>query len=122
MSLRRGRSNREATRLRAAAVGTSDTDLESAPASAFASEASVQRARDARRAQNAVGGEDSPLLRRTRTGESDQGQGLSGSLKKTKGRLRSMSETLTNLMTGRRNSNDDGDEGGQEADTSQTRR
>ncbi|KAK5950038.1 hypothetical protein OHC33_008999 [Knufia fluminis] len=122
MSLRRHRSNREATRLRAAAAGISDTEIESGPVSAFASEASVQRARDARRAQAAVGGEDSPLLRRTRTGE-DPGQGLSGSLKKTKGRLRGMSETLTSIMTGRRGSRDDGEGdggGGQDPETPQT--
>jgi len=105
-ALRRHRSNWEATRHRSAAAGPSDSDLEAQPASAFASEASVQRARDASRAQAAVGGEDSPLLRRTRTRQ-DGEQGIASSLKNTKGRLRSMSETLTNLMTGRKESKDD---------------
>jgi len=109
MSLRRHRSNREATRLRAANAGTSEEDLESTPASVFASEASaLRRARDTRGVQTEAGGEDSPLLRRSRTGEEEE-HGVSGSLKKPKGRLRSMSATLTNLMTGRSGSKDNGD-------------
>jgi len=112
-ALRRHRSNWEATRHQSAATGPSQADLEAQPASAFASEASVRRALDASRAQAAVRGEDSPLLTRTRT-RPDEEQGIASSLKNTKGRLRSMSETLTNLMTGRRGSKDDGSNEGPE--------
>lgn len=108
--LRRHRSNREATHHRS----LTDADLETGVASAFASEGSLVRARDAQQAQAALNREDSPLLiRRAVTGSGDGtegGEGIAGSLKRTKGRLRSMSETLTNFMTGRRSSKDDEDE------------
>ena len=122
ISLRRYRSNREAIR-RAAGAGPADTeaDLESQPANVFASTASVQRALEARRAPAAGDGEDSPLLTRSRTG-GDTGQGSSPSLKRTRGRLRGMSETLTNLMTGSRRGSKDDDEAGTQPDAPQTAR
>lgn len=104
LSLRRNRSNRESARLRAAG-GPIGADPESGLPLEFASESSVHRARDTRRAQEVLGGEDSPLL--TRTGSHEVGTGLSGGLKKTKGRLRSMSETLSSLMSGQRKAKSD---------------
>lgn len=104
-TLRRYRSNREATRLRGR-----DGDVESGVASAFASETSIQRS------QTHHSVEDSPLLRRGHSNRSDER--LSGTLPRTKGRLRSMSETLTSFMeraTGRRGSRDDG--GGEGTET-----
>lgn len=104
-SLRRHKSNRESARLQGPVAGASDTDLEAGVPSAFASETSIQRSDDVRRARAAVGGEDSPLLRRTVT----HTDGSSDPFGSAKGRLRSMSETLTNFMRkDRRGSKDSG--------------
>lgn len=112
-SLRRHRSNREASigRTRALRLDT-NSDLEAGPASAFATQTAVEQ-RDRTL-------ETSPLLlRRGNTTTDDGGYGLASSLRKTKGRLRSMSETLTNFMegvTGRRGSRDDDADGGGDED------
>lgn len=105
--LRRHKSNRESTPRRAPG-----SDLEAAMPDAFASETSVHR--------TGIPTHNSPSqLRRVRTGtaagadsteDSTDGEGFGGSLRRAQGRLRSMSETLGNLMTGRRGSKDEGDD------------
>ena len=109
-SLRRQKSNRDSTRVRPP-FQTSVTDLEAGIA--------ASESRDIRRATVAAG-EDSPLLRRSGTvsgaqqfgGQEEGDEGfVVGNLKKTKGRLRSMSETLTSFMTGqRKGGRDDGEQ------------
>lgn len=106
LSLRRHRSNREASigRPRGLRLDT-NSDLEAGPATAFATQTAVE--------QRDRSFETSPLLRRGNT-SIDEGYGIASSLRRTKGRLRSMSETLTNFMdgmTGRRASRDDEENG-----------
>ncbi|KAK5077022.1 hypothetical protein LTR51_002708 [Lithohypha guttulata] len=109
--LRRFRSNRESARLRHPAAGSSDVDLEAGIPNAFASENAAQRVHDARRAQVSTDSGESPTLMRTTTQE--ESGSFVDSIKGTKGRLRSMSETLTNFMSkARRSSKDDGRNGG----------
>lgn len=103
LALRRHRSNREAffARPRGLRLDTNN-DLEAGPESAFGVQtATEQRDRTL---------ETSPLLLRRGNTTVDEGYGLASSLKRTKGRLRSMSETLTHFMDGvtkRRGSRED---------------
>lgn len=109
--LRRFRSNRESARLRHPAVGSSDTDLEAGIPNTFASENAAQRVHDARRTQASTDSDDSPTLMRTTTQE--ESGSFVDSIKSAKGRLRSMSETLTSFVSkARRSSKDDGRDGG----------
>lgn len=103
--LRRHKSNRESTRLR-----VPESDLEAQMPDAFNSEISIHR--------TGIPVNTPSNLRRIRTGTSTSGdagedntdsEGFGGSLRRAKGRLRSMSETLGNFMSGRRGSRDDGE-------------
>lgn len=96
MSLRRNRSNREASGgrpggLRLNTTGTSD--LEAGPASAFAAQTAVEQA-----SRNLY--EASPLMLRRGNTLGEEELAATGSLRRTKGRLRSMSETLSSFMEG----------------------
>lgn len=100
LSLRRHRSNREASinRPRALRLDT-NSDIEAGLVTAFGTQTAVE--------QRNRSFETSPLLLRRGNTTADDSYGIAGSLKRTKGRLRSMSETLTNFMSGRRSSRDE---------------
>lgn len=104
--LRRYRSNREATRFRG--------DIESTGFGSFMFNAPTQR--PSVRRDSTLMEEHPPLSTRLHSISNTSDEGPGGTrLQKTKGRLRSMSETLTNLMeraTGRRSSKDDDGGGG----------
>lgn len=100
--LRRYRSNREATRFRGR-----DGDIESGGLNSFVFPTSFQRS--SVRHDGVV--ENPSLSRRLNSVSNTSDEGVSGPLQKQKGRLRSMSDALTNIMeraTGRRSSKDDG--------------
>ena len=113
-TLRRHRSNREGPRPRNVLSVSGGNDLDSAIPSAFDSDGSVHRKGLNARAHT----ENTPLIKRTTSYEA--GQVLGTSFKSTKGRLRSMSETFSNLLSGRRGSIED-DERDRQTDSSPTR-